>query len=313
MIGAPDAGPGQILAAVLTPLTADLAADHGRLKLHCRWLLEHGCDGLTVLGTTGEANSFTVEERLDILEGIIEGGIPGGVLLAGTGCCAIPDTVRLTRRAVALNMAGVLLLPPFYYKGVSDDGLFKAFADVIEAVGEGRLRVYLYHFPQMSGVPLSRALIERLVNAYPDTIVGIKDSSGDLAHMTSLALSFPQLDVFSGADDLLLPLMRKGGAGCITGVTNVAAPLADAVRRRFRTADDAEAEQAQDALSRVRRTIAAYPLTAALKAVTAHNWGDDGWRRLRPPLMPLAAEAEAELIAQLQGSGVLSQRGPGAG
>ncbi|TVR97748.1 MAG: dihydrodipicolinate synthase family protein [Rhodospirillales bacterium] len=303
--------PEGVLAAVLTPLQADLAPDHGRLRLHCRWLLEHGCDALVVLGTTGEANSFSVEERLDILESLVEGGIPGGVLLAGTGCCAVPDTVRLTRRAVALGLAGVLVLPPFYYKGVSDDGLFAAYAQLIDTVGEGRLRVYLYHFPQLSGVPLTHGLIARLLKAYPDTIVGIKDSAGDLGHMLSLVREFPGLAVFSGADELLLPLLRGGGAGCITGVANVAAPLSAEARRCFVAGDADAADRAHQALSRVRHGITAYPLTAALKAVMAEGWGDDGWRRVRPPLVPLAADDADRLMASLATAGLPFRRAAG--
>ena len=133
---------GGVFAAVLTPLDAALAPDHAALARHCRWLLANGCDGLAVLGTTGEANAFSVDERLAILEGLAEAGIPAGALLPGTGCCAVPDTVALTRRALELGAAGVLMLPPFYYKKVSDDGLFAAYSEVIERVGDARLRVY---------------------------------------------------------------------------------------------------------------------------------------------------------------------------
>ena len=166
-------GLGGVFAAVLTPQTADLSPDHDALAKHCRWLLDNGCDGLAVLGTTGEGNAFSVDERIAILEGLAEAGIAGETLLPGTGCCALSDTVRLTRRAVELGVAGVLVLPPFYYKNVSDEGLFAAYAEVIERIGDSRLKVYLYHFPQMSAVPLSLALIERLIKAYPDTVVGM--------------------------------------------------------------------------------------------------------------------------------------------
>ena len=182
-----------VLAAVLTPLNADLSPDLDRLLRHCRWLIDNGCDGLAVLGTTGEANSFSVDERIAILDGLAEAGIPGDRLLPGTGCCALTDSVSLTRRAVELGAAGVLMLPPFYYKDVSDAGLFATFAEIIERVGDSRLRIYLYHFPRMSAVPFSHALIEDLLKRYPDTVAGMKDSSGDLANMAGAARAFPRL------------------------------------------------------------------------------------------------------------------------
>src|SRR6266545_1611608 len=170
--------PAGVFAAVLTPFDDTGAPDSATLALHCRWLLTNGCDGLSILGTTGEGNSLTVDERLRLMEKLVEDGIPAQVLLPGTGCCAVPDSVRLTARAVHLGVSGVLLLPPFYYKSVSEEGVFAAIGEVIERVGDPRLRVYLYHFPQMTAVPFGPALIERLRARYPDTIAGMKDSSG---------------------------------------------------------------------------------------------------------------------------------------
>lgn len=284
-----------VFAAVLTRLGTDGAPDSEATARHCRWLLEAGCDGLSVLGTTGEANSFTVDERLALLDGLVEAGIPAETLMPGVGCCALPDTIALARRALGHGVGGVLMLPPFYYKNVGDDGLFAAFSDVIEAVGDDRLRVYVYHFPQMSGVPLPMSLIERLLARYPGTVAGMKDSSGDLDNMVAAARAFPGFAVFSGSDELFWPLLQAGGAGCITAVSNVAAPLAHTVWAAHGRGDAAAAERAHGDLSAVRRAIAAYPLTAALKAVLARGGGDGGWLRLRPPLMPLA-EAEADVL-----------------
>ncbi len=283
-----------VFAAALTPLTADLSPDVARLAGHCRWLLDHGCDGLAVLGTTGEANSFSVDERLAILEGLAEAGIPGRALMPGTGCCAVPDTVRLTRRAVELGAAGVLVLPPFYYKNVSDDGLFAAYSEVIERVGDTRLKVYLYHFPQMSAVPISYGLIERLLERYPDTVAGMKDSSGDLDNMTGAARAFPGFAVFSGSEELFLPLLRAGGAGCITAANNVASPLAARVYAGWREGSDIEADNGL--LVAVRQTIVRYPLSAALKEIMARLTGDGDWRRVRPPLRPME-DGDAEALA----------------
>lgn len=288
-----------VLAAVLTPFDDRLAPDHAVLVRHCRWLLAHGCDGLAVLGTTGEANSLSVDERLALLSALAEAGIPGHVLLPGTGCCAIPDTVRLTAKAIEIGAAGVLMLPPFYYKQVSDDGLFAAYAEVIERVGDARLRVYLYQFPQMSGVRLSLALIERLVQRYPQTIAGIKDSSGQLDAMLECVRRFPGLAVLSGSDEFLLPLLEGEGAGCITAVCNVASPLAADVLVSWRHGDWTGAARGQERLNAVRRALSAYPLSAALKEVMARHSGDGRWRNIRPPLQRLAAGDAAALASAL--------------
>jgi 4-hydroxy-tetrahydrodipicolinate synthase len=279
--------PAGIFAAVLTPYDAAGSPNLAALALHCRWLLSTGCDGLSLFGTTGEGNSLTVDERIALLERLVADGIPARLLLPGTGCCAVPDTVRLTGRAVQLGVAGVLMVPPFYYKNVSDDGLFAAFAEVIERVGDDRLRIYLYHFPQVTAVPIPPPVIERLLRRYPGAIVGMKDSSGELARTVETASRYPGFDVFCGSDELLLPLLRAGGAGCITGVCNVAAPLASAVLAAWRQGDDAAAEQGQAQLSAVRNTFAAYPLSAALKEIVARNTRHAEWRILRPPLVPL--------------------------
>jgi 4-hydroxy-tetrahydrodipicolinate synthase len=287
------------MAAVLTPLDSSLSPDRTALAAHCRWLLDNGCDGLAVLGTTGEANSFSVEERIDLLDHLIEDGIPGNVLLPGTGCCAIPDTVRLTRKAVEIGASGVLMLPPFYYKNVRDDGVFAAYAEVIERVGDVRLKVYLYHFPQLSGVPLGPALIERLLKQYPDTVAGMKDSSGNFANMVHNARTFPGFSVISGSDEFLLPLLKEGGAGCITAVCNVASALAAEVYAAWGRGDLEAAERAQARLTLVRRAISAYPLTATLKQVMARHGGDEAWRAVRPPLTNLDAEEASDVLLAL--------------
>lgn len=295
--------PAGIFAAVLTPFDEAGAPDSAALALHCRWLLRNGCDGLSVLGTTGEANSLSVEERLALLERLVADGIPARVLLPGTGCCAIPDTVRLTKRAVQLGTPAVLMLPPFYYKNVSEDGLLAAYAEVLERVGDSRLRVYLYHFPQMSGVSVTPALIERLLARYPDSVAGMKDSSGELVNMAENARRFPGFDVFSGSDELLLPLLRAGGAGCITAVANVAASVAAQVYAAWRTGDEAAAEQAQTRLTAIRKEFLPYPLSAALKEIVARNTGRARWRILRPPLVPLFATDAAALARALDDVG----------
>jgi 4-hydroxy-tetrahydrodipicolinate synthase len=299
-----------VFAAVLTPFDEAGEPDPGLLALHCRWLLAHGCDGLSINGTTGEANSLSVDERIALLERLASDGIPAQVLLPGTGCCAIPDTVRLTERAVQLGAAGVLMLPPFYYKNVTEEGLFAAYADVIERVGDGRLRVYLYHFPQMTGVPITADLVERLRRRYPETIAGMKDSSGVLANMTEMAMRFPDLDVFSGSDELLLPLLRAGGAGSISGVANLAAPLCARVYAAWRQGDQVAADAAQERLTSVRKEFLPYPLSAALKAVLAVYTGQESWRCVRPPLSPLPTEPTEAIAAALDRLGFAPPSNP---
>ncbi|CAA6603608.1 Dihydrodipicolinate synthetase family protein [Rhodospirillaceae bacterium LM-1] len=286
-----------VWAAALTPLDANLTPDIQALVSHCRWLLANGCDGLAVLGTTGEANSFSVSERLAILDGLAEAGIPGANLVPGTGCCAFPDTVALTKRAIEMGALGVLVLPPFYYKNVAEDGVFASYARVIEEVGDSRLRLYLYHFPKLSGVPITHSLIERLMKAYPGTIAGLKDSAGELVHTLSLIKAFPELAIMAGYDDGLLPVLAAGGAGCITACANIASPLAAAVVKA--ASDPKRADQAQAKLTSVRRIMEGMPMIAAMKELLALHTGKEGWRRVRPPQVNLSKDKADALSRQL--------------
>jgi 4-hydroxy-tetrahydrodipicolinate synthase len=291
---------GGVLAAVLTPIKQDLAPDHETYVEHCRWLLDEGCDGLAVLGTTSEANSFSVAERLGLLDALADGGIPGPLLIPGTGCCAIPDTVTLTRKALEIGAAGVLMLPPFYYKPVSDDGLFAAYSEIIQRVADPRLRIYLYHIPQNSGVPITFGLIKKLLKAWPGIVVGIKDSAGDFSNMKNMVDSFPGFRVLSGSDAFLLELLRAGGAGAITACNNVTTSLSTRVYANWRSG---EADAYQNMLGKVREIISSFPLVPALRALTAHRTGKESWRAPRPPLEPLGAGETARLIEQLASVG----------
>lgn len=287
-----------VFAAALTPLKADLTPDDQKLVGHGRWLLANGCDGLAILGTTGEANSFCLKERIRIIETMVEAGIPGSVLMPGTGCCSITDAVTLTQVAVRAGAGGVLMLPPFYYKNVSDQGLCDFFSNVIQQVGDARLKIYLYHFPQMSATPVSMNLIEMLVKKYPDTVVGMKDSSGDFENMKAAAKNFPGFAVFPGADDLLLPMLKEGGAGCITACANVASKQAGEVWRAFHAKKDATA--AHQELVAVRKAYQKHPLSAALKATMADITGDDTWLTVRPPLVTLDKAKQKQLFDELK-------------
>jgi 4-hydroxy-tetrahydrodipicolinate synthase len=288
-----------VLAAALTPQNEDLSPNHSMMASHCRWLLENGCDGLAILGTTGEANSFGLKERIGIIESLIEAGIPAHALMPGTGCCAVTDAVSLTRAAVNAGAGGVLMLPPFYYKNASDAGLYAYFSEVIQQVGDTNLKIYLYHFPQMSATPISYDLIEMLRKDYPDTVVGMKDSSGDLDNMVGAARKFPGFTVLSGADDLLLPVLQGGGAGCITACANVGSKLAAEVYAGFQAGEDVTAVNA--ILTELRVKVSGFPLSAALKQLMSRHSGDESWLNIRPPLVKLSEAQVQELYAVFDG------------
>jgi 4-hydroxy-tetrahydrodipicolinate synthase len=290
-----------VLSPVVTPFDRELRPDGKRLVRHCRWLLDNKV-GLAVFGTTSEANSMSVVEKTGILERLVEAGLPSGRMMLGTGCCAFTESVELTRHAVRLGCAGVLMLPPFYYKDVSDEGLFRNYAEIIERVGDSRLRIYLYHIPAVAQVPISLALIERLVKAYPGTIAGIKDSSGNWDNTRAILEQFQsqEFDVFAGTEALLLPTLRGGGAGCISATANVnPGPIA----RLEQSWEQPDAEQQQAALDAVRRIFQAYPMIAALKVALAHYSGDAGWATVRPPLVELNDTQRSELLRVLHSAG----------
>jgi 4-hydroxy-tetrahydrodipicolinate synthase len=286
-----------VLAAALTPMRADLSVDRDAFAAHCLRLLDAGCHGLAIFGTTGEANSLSVGERIDAWEALVADGVPADVLLPGTGACALPDAVRLAQEALALGAPGVLALPPFYYKGVSDDGLFRFFAELIERVGDDRLRVFLYHIPPMAQVGFTPDLIGRLLDAYPETIAGTKDSAGDATRIEAICKSYPQLTVFAGSEALLLDTLRWGGDGCISATVNVTARQTREVYDLFTAGEDAE--PAQVALTAARRMLEGYPAIPALKAIIRDATGDDVWRNLRPPLVALDEVHARELLDRL--------------
>jgi 4-hydroxy-tetrahydrodipicolinate synthase len=254
----------------------------------CRKLLDDGCAGLVPFGTTGEANSLSVEERERLLDALLEGGVPAEKLLPGTGCAALPDTVRLSKKAARAGCAGVLVLPPFYYKNPSEEGLYRSFAQAIDRTGEGRLRVYLYHIPQVSQVGIPLRLIERLLKAYPGVVTGIKDSSLELETTRAMLRAFPGFEVFVGTEKFLLATLREGGAGCITAIANVNAP---AISCAFRE----RTEERQREIDAVRVAFEKLPMIAALKEVVARRTGDAGWRAVRPPLVELSPDERASL------------------
>ncbi len=286
-----------VLVPALTPFHPDLSVNRQAFLDHCRWLLGQGVAGLAVFGTTSEANSLSVEERTELLEFMVDSGIPAERLMPGTGTCALPDTVRLTRHAVTLGCAGVLMLPPFYYKGVSDEGLYAAYAEVVQQVGSGGLRLYLYHIPPIAQVPISLALIGRLINAFPDTVVGIKDSSGDWNNTRDLLREFPGFAVFSGSENFLLATLRGGGAGCITATGNVNPA---GICKVFENRESTDADDLQARATRIRDVFQAFPLIPGLKEQMSRFTEDPDWRIVRPPLIGMA-EGSAEMLHERLG------------
>jgi 4-hydroxy-tetrahydrodipicolinate synthase len=290
-----------VLSPVVTPFRPDLTPDPERFVRHCRWLLSQNV-GLAVFGTNSEANSLSVDERIELLDRLVGQGLDSARMMPGTGCCALPDSVRLTAHAMKLGCAGVLMLPPFYYKGVSDEGLFRNFAEVIERVGDRRLRVYLYHIPPVAQVPITLSLIERLLKSYPDSVAGLKDSSGDWNNTKAVLDAFAAsgFDVFPGSETFLLAGMRNGGAGCISATANVnPGPIA----RLAATWQDTSADAQQARLDEIRGIMQSYVMIPALKAAIARYGDDPGWATVRPPFVALTPEEASALIGKLDGKG----------
>jgi len=285
-----------VYAAAVTPLTADLEPDLKAFVGHCRWLMDNGCDGLAPLGTTGEANSFSGDQKLRILEALALSGLPVGRMIVGTGASALADTVSLTRRARAMGFGGVLVIPPFFYKNPSEDGLFAWYSEVIERIGDPDLPLFLYHFPQMSAVPITIALIARLKDRFGAVIAGLKDSSGDWNNTAAILKAFPGFGVFSGTEQYLVDNLRAGGSGCISATVNATAPHAGRVYANWQ--GDVSGLQAET--TEARLALQKFPLVGALKEIKAVATGDAAWRRCMPPLTSLSREQADALIAAVR-------------
>ncbi|MEA3193469.1 MAG: 4-hydroxy-tetrahydrodipicolinate synthase [Betaproteobacteria bacterium] len=291
-----------VLSPVITPFGKDYAPDAKRFVAHCRWLLRSGCAGLAVFGTNSEANSMSVAEKRKLLEALIAGGVEPSALMPGTGHSALSDSIELTRAAVSMGCAGVLMLPPFYYKGVSDEGLYRNFAEIIERVGDDRLQLYLYHIPPVSQVGISLQLIERLLSKYSGIVAGVKDSSGDWSNTKAMLDNFAKggFDVFAGSETFLLDNMRSGGKGCITATGNInPGPIAN-VYKNWRSAD---ADKLQAGITATRKIVQKQPMIPALKSAVAHFGNDPQWKTCRPPLVELTSNQEEQLIRDLKGAG----------
>lgn len=288
-----------VFAPAVTPFTPDLEIDFEAYAAHCQWLQRQGA-GLAVFGTNSEANSLSMTERMMLLDRLSGRGIAFARTLPGTGCCSLPETVALSRHALLHGCAGVLVVPPFFYKNVSDDGLFAYYSEVIERVGDANLRLFLYHIPAFSGVPVSLALIERLAKRYPEQIAGVKDSNGDWNNIEAMLRNFPQLSIFPASESFLSRAMPLGAAGCISATINVN-PAAIAALCANWAGDGAALEQQR--IDRIRLIFQKYPMIAALKWAISHFRDRQDWQVQRPPLSPLSAQQQAALLAELQAAG----------
>lgn len=290
-----------IWPALLTPLTDTLAVDHARFAAHARALLAAGCGGVTPFGTTGEGPAFSVAERIAAVDALVAGGVSGNRILVSNSCAALPDTLALTRHALAVGAWGVLMLPPFYLKGVSDQGIVDAYRWVIDQSGDHgpdpRLRVMLYHIPQVAGIGLSHTVIAELKQRYPETIVGIKDSAGDRAHALALADAFmPGVTVHVGHEPDLPTLGRRGSTGAVSGLANF---MPRTVLRLVQKPDDDATPAALARVNELLGVLGGYALIPSLKGIMAIGSGDAAWLRVRPPLVALDEAALAALRTQL--------------
>ena len=291
-----------VLAPVVTPFKTDLSPDCERFIRHCQWLLSQNC-GLAVFGTNSEANSMAANERSTLLDAVVAAGIDPSRMMPGTGCCSIAETVELTTHAVRHGCAGVLMLPPFYYKDVSEEGLYRYFSEVVQRVGDTRLKIYLYHIPPVAIVGITPKLVELLLKAYPNAIAGMKDSSGDWNNTKTFLDAFAKngFDVFVGSESFLLANMRNGGAGTISATANVNPA---AIHKLYREWNDADQQQSK--LNVVREVFSSrkFPsMIATLKQAIAIYRNDSEWSRVRPPLVELTREQAKLLAAELKAIG----------
>lgn len=287
-----------VLSPVLTPFKEDGSPDAQKLLKQCQWLESNGV-GQAIFGTNSEANSMSARQKMATLTTLVEGGLNPAHMMPGTGATSIDATVNMTRHALDHKCAGVLMLPPFYYKDITDDGLFAYFSEVIQKVGNTALQIYIYNIPPVTKINLSLSLLERLTKEYPKTIVGMKDSSGDWAYTESVIklLAPSGFRVYAGSEIFLMRALRAGGVGCISATANVNPRAIAELAAHWRESD---ADQRQATLDQVRSVFAQYQMIAGMKTAVAHFSKDPEWLRVRPPLMQLSADQQAKLLSELQ-------------
>lgn len=286
------------LAPVLTPFDNNLKPDSKRFVNHCRWLVDNGV-GLAIFGTNSEAASLSVAERLHLTDELFEAGIPADRLMPGTGACSIADAITLTKHAVTNGASGALMLPPFFFKNVSDEGLFNYYASVIDGVADPRLKIYLYHIPQFTQTPITLNLIEMLRKKYPETVVGAKDSSGVWENTQAMIDNFAKdgFDVFPASESLLTKALSIGGVGCISATVNMNPAGIRAIYEGWNGKDGAALQAKADV---IRKIFQAVPMIPAMKRVVAEFSSTPSWKVVRPPLVNLDEPTTASVMASLK-------------
>ena len=292
-----------VYTASLTPLTASFEPNIPALVRHAQWLLESGSDGVALLGSTGEANSLTLEQRLSIIEQTAR-ELPPDRLMLGTGSCALQDSVRLTKASVDAGVFSVLVIPPFYYKPQSDESVLRFYSELISSVDEPRLRIIFYNFPKLSGYNFSVKILQELKQRFGDIAAGIKDSSGEWKNMLGIVQNIPDFMVYTGTEALLLDILKKGGAGCITATANLIAPECQRVYQAWKNNKQKVAEKAQMNLTDLRKTLENYPLVSELKSLFASKTNAEEWKNMLPPFDPILDKQVEELTEQIKGLGL---------
>ena len=286
--------PKGVFAAASTPLLPRYGADYPRLLDHCLWLLENGCDGIAPLGTTGEANSLGIKDRISLIERLAGSSIPNDRIIVGTGSASLADTIDLSLVALDAGIRGLLMLPPFYYKSPTEEGLRNYFLHVADCLGPREPQIFLYNFPAMTSVPITLELTASLRKACPGTFVGMKDSSGDFDNTKRFLDAFPGFAVYSGTETFAARNLEAGGWGCISATTNVTAPV---VARRIAETDPERSALLDTKINDLRATISSAGNVSGTKAILASFRKDDAWRRVIPPNVEIGLE-EAERLAE---------------
>jgi 4-hydroxy-tetrahydrodipicolinate synthase len=287
-----------VLAPVLTPFDSNLAPNTARFIAHCKWLVASGAS-LAIFGTNSEAASMAMDERLRLTDALLEAGVPAARLMPGTGACSITEATALTKHAMKNGAAGALMLPPWYYKGVSDEGLYGYYSEVIERVGDANLRVYLYHIPQMTAVPITLNLISMLRKRYGEVIAGAKDSSGNWENTKGMLDAFAKdgFDVFPASESTLSKALPLGAAGCISATVNMNPAGIRAVFDKWNTPEGPALQAKADV---IRNIFSSVPMIPAMKRVAAEFSGQKDWAVVRPPLVGLNAADTDKALTQLR-------------
>ncbi|MFL2738744.1 MAG: dihydrodipicolinate synthase family protein [bacterium] len=297
-----------IYTASLTPLTASYETNLPALVSHVEQLFESGSDGVAILGSTGEANSLTIEQRLDIISYCGRTLAPERLMM-GTGSCALQDAIRLTQASIEAGVFSVLVIPPFYYKPQSDESVIRYYSELISSVDDSRLRIIFYNFPKLSGYNFSTEILQEFKERFGDIAAGIKDSSGNWENMLSITKNVPNFMVYSGTETLLLNILREGGAGCITASANLLAPECQLVYQAWRNDQQNAAEQVQKELTVLRKALESYQFVSELKGLMALHTGSEHWQEMLPPFIPLLPSQVRELSEKINDLGLnLRQR-----